>query len=92
VLNVSTGRSFVTQEKYGPQVVERRFDDAFRLALMLKDVEIANRLAERKGIDLPASALGERLWREADTLLGPGHSVVDIARWYERTRGIELKD
>ena len=92
VLNVSTGMSFVTQKKYGPQVVERRFDDAFKLELMLKDVGIATRLAEHHGIDLPASALGEQLWRTADTALGPGHSVVDIVRWYEQTRGIVLTD
>ncbi|HEY7551720.1 MAG TPA: NAD(P)-dependent oxidoreductase, partial [Hyphomicrobiaceae bacterium] len=59
VLNVSTGRSFVTDVKFGPQVVERRFDDAFRLALMLKDVGIANRLADEQGLGVPVSALGE---------------------------------
>jgi 3-hydroxyisobutyrate dehydrogenase len=92
VLNVSTGMSFITQKKYGPQVVERRFDDAFKLALMLKDVGIANRLAEQHAIDLPVTALGETLWRAADTTLGPGSSVMDIVRWYERTRGIKLSD
>ena len=92
VLNVSTGMSFVTQKKYGPQVVQRRFDDAFKLELMLKDVGIANKLAEQHAIDLPVSALGEQLWRTADTALGPGHSVMDIVRWYERTRGITLAD
>jgi 3-hydroxyisobutyrate dehydrogenase len=92
VLNVSTGMSFVTQKKYGPQVVERRFDDAFKLALMLKDVRIANTLAGQHAIDLPVSALGETLWRAADAELGPGSSVMDIARWYEKTRGITLSD
>lgn len=92
VLNVSTGMSFVTQKKYGPQVVGRRFDDAFRLALMLKDVGIANRLADDLGVGVPVSALGEQLWRAAHTALGPGHSVMDIVRWYERTTGIVLQD
>lgn len=92
VLNVSTGMSFVTQKKYGPQVVGRRFDDAFKLELMLKDVNIANRLADEHGLAVPASALGEQLWRAAHTTLGPGRSVMDIVRWYEQVTGVELKD
>jgi len=92
VLNVSTGMSFVTQKRYGPQVVGRRFDDAFKLELMLKDVGIANKLADEHGLALPASALGEQLWRAAHSALGPGRSIMDIVRWYEQMTGIELKD
>jgi 3-hydroxyisobutyrate dehydrogenase-like beta-hydroxyacid dehydrogenase len=92
VLNVSTGRSFVTEVKLGPQVIERRFDDAFRLALMLKDVGIANRLADEQGLGMPIAALGEQLWRAANAALGPGACVLDVVRWYERATGVELKD
>jgi 3-hydroxyisobutyrate dehydrogenase-like beta-hydroxyacid dehydrogenase len=92
VLNVSTGRSFVTDVKFGPQVIERRFDDAFRLALMLKDVGIANRLADEQGLGVPMSGLGEQLWRAANAALGPTACVLDVVRWYERATGLELKD
>src|SRR5262245_25106480 len=92
VLNVSTGRSFVTDAKFGPQVIERRFDDAFRLALMLKDVGIANRLADEQGLAVPVAALGEQLWRAANAGLGEGACVLDMVRWYERATGVELKD
>jgi 3-hydroxyisobutyrate dehydrogenase len=92
VLNVSTGMSFMTQKRFGPQVVERRFDDAFKLELMLKDVGIANKLADEHGLSVPASALGEQLWRAAHAALGPGRSIVDIVRWYEQATGVELKD
>lgn len=92
VLNVSTGRSFVTDVKFGPQVIERRFDDAFRLALMLKDVGIANRLADEQGLGVPMAALGEQLWRAANAALGDGACVLDVVRWYERATGVELKD
>jgi 3-hydroxyisobutyrate dehydrogenase len=91
VINVSTGRSFVTDVKFGPQVIERRFDDAFRLALMLKDVGIANRLADEQGLAVPVSALGEQLWRAANAALGDGACVLDVVRWYERATGLELK-
>jgi 3-hydroxyisobutyrate dehydrogenase len=92
VINVSTGRSFASEVRFGPQVIERRFDDAFKLALMLKDVSIANRLADEHGLAVPASALGEQLWRAANTALGDGACVLDVVRWYEQTTGLELKD
>jgi 3-hydroxyisobutyrate dehydrogenase len=92
VLNVSTGRSFISEVRLGPQVIERRFDDAFKLALMLKDVGIANKLADEQGLGVPMSALGEQLWRAAHAALGPGASIVDVVRWYERATGVEIKD
>jgi 3-hydroxyisobutyrate dehydrogenase-like beta-hydroxyacid dehydrogenase len=92
VINVSTGRSFVSEVRFGPQVIERRFDDAFKLALMLKDVSIANRLADEHALGVPVSALGEQLWRAANTAMGEGACVLDVVRWYERTTGVELKE
>jgi 3-hydroxyisobutyrate dehydrogenase-like beta-hydroxyacid dehydrogenase len=92
VINVSTGRSFVSEVRFGPQVIERRFDDAFKLALMLKDVSIANRLADEHALCVPVSALGEQLWRAANTAMGEGACVLDVVRWYERTTGVELKE
>jgi 3-hydroxyisobutyrate dehydrogenase-like beta-hydroxyacid dehydrogenase len=92
VINVSTGRSFASEVRFGPQVIERRFDDAFRLALMLKDVSIANRLADEHGLGVPMSALGEQLWRAANAAMGEGACVLDVVRWYEQATGVELKD
>jgi 3-hydroxyisobutyrate dehydrogenase len=91
VINVSTGRSFVSEVRFGPQVIERRFDDAFKLALMLKDVSIANRLADEHALGVPVSALGEQLWRAANAAMGEGACVLDVVRWYERATGVELK-
>jgi 3-hydroxyisobutyrate dehydrogenase-like beta-hydroxyacid dehydrogenase len=92
VINVSTARSFISEVRMGPQVIERRFDDAFKLALMLKDVSIANKLADEHALGVPVSALGEQLWRAANAALGDGACIMDIVRWCERTTGVELKD
>jgi 3-hydroxyisobutyrate dehydrogenase-like beta-hydroxyacid dehydrogenase len=92
VINVSTARSFVSEVRFGPQVIERRFDDAFKLALMLKDVSIANRLADEHALGVPLSALGEQLWRAANAALGEGACILDVVRWYEQATGVELKD
>jgi 3-hydroxyisobutyrate dehydrogenase len=92
VLNVSTGMSFLTKTRFGPHVVERRFADAFKLELMLKDIGIANKLADEHGVGVPVSALGEQIWRAANTALGPGRSLVEIVRWYEQATGVTLED
>ncbi len=73
-------------------MIERRFDDAFKLALMLKDVSIANRLADEHGLGVPVSAIGEQLWRAANMALGEGACVIDVVRWYEQATGVELKE
>lgn len=92
VLNVSTGYSFVSQRRLAQDVVTRKFQDRFRLDLMLKDMGIANRLAEARELPVPMSALGRELWRRAVAKLGEGSVTTEIVRWYERQMGFELKD
>jgi hypothetical protein len=55
---------------------------------MLKDVGIANRLADEQGLGVPLSALSEQLWRAASAALGPSACVLDVVRWYERATGV----
>jgi 3-hydroxyisobutyrate dehydrogenase-like beta-hydroxyacid dehydrogenase len=92
VMNVSTGRSFITQERLGQDVVSRRFADQFRLELMLKDMRIATELAAARGLPVPVSELGRALWQRAASELGEGRGTTEIVRWYERQMGFELKD
>lgn len=92
VLNVSTGYSFVSQKRLGQDVVSRKFEDQFRLELMLKDMRIANELAAEKGLPVPLSAFGRDLWRRAVEELGEGRVTTEIVRWYEAQMGFELKD
>ena len=47
VLNVSTGMSWVAQTHIKQRVISRRFDDPFKLALMVKDIGIAMELGAR---------------------------------------------
>lgn len=92
VLNVSTGASFVTREKFGPYVLTGAYDDPFRLALMLKDVRIALGLAEEVGVETPLSDHAEKLYTEADASLGPGRSVLEYVRWREELGGVKLSE
>jgi 3-hydroxyisobutyrate dehydrogenase-like beta-hydroxyacid dehydrogenase len=92
VLNVSTGASFVSQKRLGQDVVSRKFEDQFRLELMLKDMGIATRLAEQRGLPVPISDFGRDLWARAVEELGAGRVTTEIVRWYEQRMGFELKD
>ena len=92
VLNVSTGQSFVSQKRLGQDVVSRKFEDQFRLELMLKDMGIATRLAAQRGLPVPISDFGRDLWARAVDELGAGRVTTEIVRWYEQRMGFELKD
>jgi 3-hydroxyisobutyrate dehydrogenase-like beta-hydroxyacid dehydrogenase len=90
VLNVSTGMSWVAQTHIKQRVISRRFDDPFKLALMVKDIGIAVELARSTGTPAPLSALTQELWRRAADAAEPNASVSELVRWVERTSGTEI--
>jgi 3-hydroxyisobutyrate dehydrogenase len=90
VLNASTGGSWITQTHFHQRIFNRRFDDPFKLGLMLKDVGIALQLARQTGTPMPMAGLGQQLWRMADHAAGDGASVSELVRWVEGLSGTEL--
>jgi 3-hydroxyisobutyrate dehydrogenase len=91
VLNQSTGGSWITQTQFHQRVFNRKFDDPFKLELMLKDVGIALRLAQGTATPMPLSGLGQQLWRQADQAAGAGASISELVRWVEGQTGTELR-
>jgi 3-hydroxyisobutyrate dehydrogenase len=91
VLNVSTGMSWISQTQFKQRIINRKFDDPFRLELMVKDMGIAMELASRKGIPTPLSALGLDLWKEAERFSEKGCSISDMVRWAEHMAKTEIK-
>ncbi len=91
VLNESTGGSWITRTHFHQRVFNRAFDDPFKLALMLKDIGIALRLAAQTKTPMPLSGLGQQLWRMADHAAGHGASVSELVRWVESLSGTELQ-
>ena len=85
VLNVSTGMSWMSQTHIKQRVLSRRFDDPFKLALMVKDIGIAMALARATGTPAPLSALTQQLWRAAAADAAADASVSELVRWVERT-------
>lgn len=70
ILNVSTGRSFVS-EIFGSEVLTGRYGTSFRLGLLAKDVRIAASVAAATGTDAPMLALTDERWARALSQLGP---------------------
>ena len=90
VLNQSTGMSWITRTHIAQRILSRRFDDPFKLDLMVKDIGIALQTAEDLQLSLPFAALGQTLWLEAQAQTPPGASVSELVRAVERRAGVEL--
>lgn len=84
IMNVSTGRSFVSELVMKEHVVTGAYATGFALALLAKDVGIARRLGDELGLDAPLSALVDERMQQATGRLGPGadHSEAILA-WYQ---------
>jgi 3-hydroxyisobutyrate dehydrogenase-like beta-hydroxyacid dehydrogenase len=91
VLNESTGMSWISQTHIEQRVLNRKFDDPFKLELMLKDIGIANALARETATPAPISALGQQLWQAASRSAGPGASISELARWIEQQSGARIE-
>jgi 3-hydroxyisobutyrate dehydrogenase len=70
IINVSTGRSFVS-EVFGSEVLTGRYGTGFKLGLLAKDVRIAASVAAATGTDAPVLALTDERWAKALSRLGP---------------------
>lgn len=90
VLNESTGQSWITENHIRQRILSRSFDDPFKLALMLKDVGIANTLARETGTAAPMAGLGQQLWQAAARAAGPDASVSELVRWVEQLSGTAI--
>ena len=90
VLNVSTGMSWISQTQFLQRIFNRKFDDPFKLNLMLKDINIAMDLAESQGIPIPLSSEGYHLWQASARYGEPDVSISAMVRWVEHMTGIEL--
>ena len=69
ILNVSTGRSFVS-EVFGSEVLTGRYGTGFKLGLLAKDVRIAASVAAATGTHAPVVALTDERWAKALSQLG----------------------
>ena len=90
VLNDSTGGSWISQTHFKQRVINRAFDDPFKLALMLKDIGIAMALSRQGGLSTPVFGLGEQLWTAASIAAGEQASVSELVRWVEHQSQVAI--
>ena len=90
VMNASTSMSWISQTHVEKRILSRRFDDPFKLELMLKDIGIAMSLSREAGVSAPLSGLGQQLWQAASTAAGPGTSISELVRWVENQNGVQV--
>jgi 3-hydroxyisobutyrate dehydrogenase len=86
IINASTGRSFVSELVFGPEVLTGRYGTGFALGLMAKDVHIANRVAAAVEADAPVIGLADERWAKALGQFGPAadQSRAHQAWWDDR--------
>jgi 3-hydroxyisobutyrate dehydrogenase len=70
-INSSTGKNSTTERKIPQQVFTKAFNSGFLLALMRKDVGIAESLAKRTKIPAPYLSVTHRIWKNAEKKLKP---------------------
>lgn len=90
VLNVSTGMSWNSLNHFKQRIFNRKFDDRFKLGLMVKDIGIAMKLAGDEALSLPLVDLTQSLWNSAGKAFPPDSSISEMVRWVETMTGTEL--
>jgi 3-hydroxyisobutyrate dehydrogenase len=91
VLNVSSGRSFVSEHLVPERVLTGTFPNTFRLALLHKDAGIATQLLRETGVEGPVLELACRLYGEARAVLGEEADYLEAIRITERQAGVEIR-
>ena len=84
VLNVSSGRSWVTELVMKEQVIEGKHSSGFALGLLAKDVKIAVDLASAMHLDAPVMNLVSQRWAEARDVLGYERDNTEAIRAWDR--------
>lgn len=65
VINASNGRSYSTEVKFPRYILDRSFDDGFKLGLMNKDLGIALDAAAEQELPMPIGSVVSRIWNSA---------------------------
>jgi 3-hydroxyisobutyrate dehydrogenase len=91
VINVSSGRSFVSETLVPERVLTGAWPRTFRLALLEKDVGIARALLRETGVDGPLLDLAGELFGRARGALGESADYLEAIRLIESDSGVEIR-
>ncbi|MBA3345514.1 MAG: NAD(P)-dependent oxidoreductase [Gemmatimonadales bacterium] len=91
VLNLSSGRSFVSEALVPERVLNGSWPRTFRLALLDKDVRIARDLLGDAGVAGPLVDLAGTLLGRARAALGEDADYMEAIRLVEQEAGVEIR-
>lgn len=89
VLNVSSGRSSATLDKWPKAVLPRSFDFGFANALSFKDVRLCVEEAEAMGVPMVVGSTVRQMLSITANVYGPDADVTDMARLLEMWSGLD---
>jgi 3-hydroxyisobutyrate dehydrogenase len=91
VINASSGRSNTSENLIPQRVLTRAFPRTFRLALLDKDIGIADTLAQELGVQTPLLSLAAKRLRQARETLGEEADHVEAVKMIEAENGLEIR-
>ncbi len=91
VLNVSSGRSAATQDKWPRSVLPRTFDFGFTTALSFKDVRLCLEEAEAMGVPMVVGSAVRQILSITNQMYGPDSDFTSIARVTESWAKVDPK-
>ena len=91
VINASSGRSNTSENLIPQRVLTRAFPRTFRLALLDKDIGIAESLAEELGMQTPVISLAARRFHQARASLGEEVDHVEAVKMIETENGVVIE-
>jgi len=91
VLNVSSGRSFVSEVLVPERVLTNLWPNTFRLALLHKDIGIATTVLAEQGVEPAMLALALERYAVAREALGDGADYLEAIRVIEGDAGVEIR-
>ncbi len=84
VINISSGRSAASQEKFVRQVLPRTFDFGFPISSICKDISLAIEECEALGVPMWVGSQARQLWKFALKQDGTGKDMTELVTYLER--------
>jgi 3-hydroxyisobutyrate dehydrogenase len=91
VINASSGRSNTSENLIPQRVLTRAFPRTFRLALLDKDIGIAEALAAELGMQTPVLSLAAKRLHQARSTLGEEVDHVEAVKMIEAENGVVIQ-
>jgi 2-hydroxy-3-oxopropionate reductase len=83
VINISSGRSAASQEKFMRQVLPRSFDFGFPISSVCKDIGLAIEECEALGVPMWVGSQARQLWNFALKQDGLGRDMTELVQYIE---------